>query len=41
MLESAGNKPEAHIFSVGGHGFGTRNRVPAATTGSTNFKAPF
>ena len=25
-LESAGNKPEAHIFSAGGHGFGTRKQ---------------
>ena len=24
LLKSAGNKPEAHIFSAGGHGFGTR-----------------
>lgn len=25
-LKSAGNKPEAHIFSTGGHGFGTRKQ---------------
>ena len=25
-LKSAGNKPEAHIFSAGGHGFGTKKQ---------------
>ena len=25
-LKSAGNKPEAHIFSTGGHGFGMRKQ---------------
>jgi dipeptidyl aminopeptidase/acylaminoacyl peptidase len=25
-LKSAGHKPEAHIFSAGGHGFGMRKQ---------------
>jgi acetyl esterase/lipase len=25
-LEAAGNKPEAHIYSVGGHGFGPKKQ---------------
>src|SRR2546427_3597454 len=33
-LTSAGHKPEVHIFSAGGHAFGMKNRVPAATIGS-------
>ena len=35
-LVAAGQKPEAHVFSAGGHGFGMKNRARPATTGLTS-----
>jgi len=36
-LKAAGHKPEVHIFASGGHGFGLKNKAPAATVGSIIF----
>jgi acetyl esterase/lipase len=36
-LKAAGYKPEVHIFSSGGHGFGMLKRAKAVITGSRYF----
>lgn len=35
-LKAAGYKPEFHIYSAGGHGWGMRNKAQRAITGSTS-----
>ena len=35
-LKAAGYKPELHVFSSGGHGFGMRKQADRAITGSTS-----